>query len=138
MIDLQNLSYAAVQAAHNFGAVAVVGGPAFLLLAGAPHFSLQRKIAWFAAGGWLLQILSGIGFGVVSYTGYGSLPDIHGIAIAALYIKVLCALAGLVTALAFLGYASDWSEQRSRRAWQLLLVLGITALTAAAILRWFS
>ena len=138
MIDLQNLSYAAVQVAHNFGAVAVVGGPAFLLLLESPHFVLQRKLAWFAAGGWLLQMLSGIGFGVVSYIGYGTLPDIHGLAIAALYLKVACALAGLATALVFLGYASDWSEQRGRRVWQWLLALGVTALTAAAFLRWFS
>lgn len=138
MLDLQNLSYAAVQVVHNFGAVAVVGGPAFLLLADSPHFVLQRKLAWFAAGGWLLQILSGIGFGVVSYNGYGSLPDIHGIAIAALYIKIVCASAGFFAALTFLGYASDWSERRCRRIWQFLLLSGVTALTAAAVLRWFS
>lgn len=138
MVDLQNLSYAGVQVAHNFGAVAVAGGPALLLLAGASQFSLQRRIARLVVGGWLLQILSGIGFGVVSYTGYGSLPDIHGIAIAALFIKVLCALAGLVTALVLLGHAPAWGEQRCLQIWKLLLGLGGTALTAAAFLRWFS
>ncbi|HEY6096284.1 MAG TPA: hypothetical protein VIU93_15190 [Gallionellaceae bacterium] len=138
MVDLQNLSYAGVQVAHNFGAVAVVGGPALLLLAGASQSALQRRVAWLVGGGWLLQILSGAGFGVVSFIGYGSLPDIHGIAIAALYIKVLCALAGLVTALALLGKAGVWSERRRAHVWQLLLGLGFTALTAAAFLRWFS
>ncbi|HEU0187662.1 MAG TPA: hypothetical protein VFR06_07195 [Gallionellaceae bacterium] len=138
MVDLQNLSYAGVQVAHNFGAVAVVGGPALLLLAGASQSALRRKVAWLVSGGWLLQILSGIGFGVISYIGYGSLPDIHGIAIAALYIKVFCALAGLLTALALLRNAGAWSEPRCRHVWQVLLALGVTALTAAAFLRWFS
>lgn len=138
MVDLQNLSYAGVQVAHNFGAVAVVGGPALMLLAGAAQFALQRRIAWLVAGGWLLQMLSGIGFGVVSYIGYGSLPDIHGIAIAALFIKVLCALAGLVAVLLLLAHAPAWGEQRCLRVWKLLLGLGVTALTAAAFLRWFS
>lgn len=138
MVDLQNLSYAAVQVVHNFGAVAVVGGPAFLLLAGFTDAVLQRKFAWLVGGGWLAQMLSGIGFGVVSYTAYGSLPDIHGIAIAALYIKVLCASAGFLAALAVLKFAGDWSEQRCRGMWQLLLALGVIALTAAAFLRWFS
>jgi hypothetical protein len=138
MIDLQNLSYASVQVAHNFGAAAVVGGPAFLLLADSPHFAWQRKIAWLVGGGWLLQILSGIGFGVVSYTGYGSLPDIHGIAIAALYLKIVCASAGFFAALTFLAYAGGWNERRCRRVWKTLLALGVVALTAAAFLRWFS
>jgi hypothetical protein len=138
VVDLQNLSYAGVQVAHNFGAVAVAGGPALLLLTGVSQFSLQRRVAWLVSGGWLLQILSGIGFGVVSYIGYGSLPDIHGIAIAALYVKVSCALAGLLTSLALLRNVSAWDEQRSRRVWQVLLALGVAALAAAAFLRWFS
>lgn len=138
MVDLQNLSYAAVQVVHNFGAAAVVGGPAFLLLAGLTGAALQRKMAWLVGGGWLAQMLSGIGFGAVSYTAYGSLPDIHGIAITALYIKVLCASAGFLAALAVLKFSGGWSERRCHRIWQVLLVLGVIALTAAAFLRWFS
>jgi hypothetical protein len=109
-----------------------------MLLAAPLALSLQRNTAWIVGGGWLAQILSGIGFGVVSYTGYGTLPDIHGIAVAALYIKILCATGGVVSAFMFVRYASGWSEERCRSVWQLLLVLGVAALTAAAFLRWFS
>jgi hypothetical protein len=75
---------------------------------------------------------------VISYMGYGTLPDIHGIAVAALYIKMLCATGGVMAAFMFVRYASGWREERCRGAWQLLLVLGVVALTAAAFLRWFS
>lgn len=138
MVDLQNLSYASVQVVHNFGAAAVVGGPVFLLLADSAQVVLQRRIAWLVLGGWLLQILSGIGFGVVSYTGYGSLPDIHGVAVAALFVKMACALAGFLGALALLRFAPGWSERRCRGVVKMLLVFGAVALTAAAFLRWFS
>jgi hypothetical protein len=43
-----------------------------------------------------------------------------------------------VVAALWLRYAAKWSESRSNAMWNLLIVLGITALTAAAFLRWFS
>ncbi len=138
MVDLQNLSYALVQVVHNFGAAAVVGGAALMLLVTPPVRSLQNKIAWIVGGGWLAQILSGIGFAVVSYTGYGTLPDIHGIAVAALYIKILCASGGVILSFMLLRHAGGWSDKRCRSAWQMLLALGVVALTSAAFLRWFS
>ncbi len=138
MLDLQNLSYAVVQVVHNFGAVAIVGGAAFMSL-GAPHqVSLQRKIAWVVGAGWLAQGLSGIAFAMVSYYNYGRLPEIHYIAAAALYIKMLCVVGGVATAFMFVRHAGNWTDRQCGRARLLLLVLGVIALTSAAFLRWFS
>ena len=132
-----NLAYALTQLVHNFGAVAVVGGAAYALGTGAPP-STERRLARLVGGGWALQIASGAGFGVISYYYYGLLPDIHGIAVAALYVKIACAAAGLALALRFQQRAALWSEARRRQAWRALLVFGAVALAAAAFLRWFS
>lgn len=137
-MDLQNLAYALTQLVHNFGAVAVVGG-AFLgrwPLAAAP--SMRRKLAWLILAGWLLQGASGAGFGAISFAYYGEFPDIHGIALVALLLKMACAVGGIVSAAAFLRYQAVWSGQRQEAVWLLLILLGVTALTAAAFLRWFS
>lgn len=101
-MDLQNLSYAAIQVVHNFGAVAVavaVVGSAACALWLEQQFSGMRKLAWLMMAGWAAQAASGGAFGFVSWLYYGRFPDIHGIAVAA---------------------------------------LAATALTAAAVLRWFS
>ena len=136
-MDWQGLGYAAIQVAHNFGAVAVVGGPSFalwLLPAGAPG---RRLIAWLVLAGWSLQITSGFAFGATSYAWYGRFPDIHGIAIAALVIKIACAIAG--TALTTFHLVSTRrGDAGSRDPWRSLMALGATALTAAAFLRWLS
>ena len=133
----ENLAYALTQLVHNFGAVAVVGAPAYALGTGGA-LATELRLARLVAAGWALQIASGAGFGAVSYYYYGLLPDIHGIALAALYVKIACAAAGLVLALGFRARAAPWSETRRRRAWRALLALGSAALAAAAFLRWFS
>jgi len=138
MASLQDFGYALVQVVHNFGAVAVVGGAIAGLYAEKLSASLQRKLAWLTGIGWAAQAASGAGFGAISYYYYGQFPDIHGIAIAALIIKMLCAATGFVTAAFYLRYAASWPPRIQRTAWQLLVVLGTTALTAAAFLRWFS
>lgn len=138
MAGLQDLGYAIVQVAHNFGAVAVVGGAVSGLYAKAQPAPLLRKLAWLTGIGWATQALSGMGFGAISYYYYGQFPDIHGIAIAALILKMLCAATGFITAVLYLCYAGKWTDRRQHTAWQLLAVLGATALTAAAFLRWFS
>lgn len=138
MASLQDFGYALVQVVHNFGAVAVVGGAIGGLYTEKLSASLQRKFAWLTGIGWAAQAASGAAFGVISYYYYGQFPDIHGIAIAALVIKMLCAATGFVTAAFYLRYAASWPARRQRTAWQLLVVLGATALTAAAFLRWFS
>ncbi len=136
-MDWQSFGYAAIQVVHNFGAVAVVGGPAFalwLLPAGAPG---RRPIAWLVLTGWTLQVVSGIAFGAASYAWYGHFPDIHGIAVAALVIKIACAIAGLAVT-SFHLVITRAGDTRPRNPWGSLLALGATALTAAAFLRWLS
>lgn len=137
-MDVQSLLYALTQVAHNFGAVAVVGGS---LLGRWPlHLDreLRRPLAWLVLAGWSVQALSGATFGAVTIAYYGQPPDIHGIAVIALLVKIVCAVTGFVVAALWLRYAAKWSESRSNAMWNLLIVLGITALTAAAFLRWFS
>lgn len=137
MFDLQSLGYALVQVAHNFGAVAVVGGAAFMLYM-TPEPPLQRKFVWLVGIGWGTQALSGMAFGAISYHYYGKFPDIHGIAIAALVTKVLCAVSGLSMVALYLCYAKAWEDRQRYIVWQILFTLGTIALAAAAFLRWFS
>ncbi len=136
-MDWQSIGYAAIQVAHNFGAVAVVSGPLFalwLVPAGAPGL---RPIAALVLAGWALQVVSGAAFGAASYAWYGHFPDIHGIAVAALVIKIACAIAGLALTTFHL-VTTRKGDARSRDPWSILLALGATALTAAAFLRWLS
>ncbi|BBJ24196.1 hypothetical protein [Candidatus Nitrotoga sp. AM1P] len=133
---MENLSYALVQVVHNFGAVAVMGGAAFALCLGT--VALYRKLAWLVGFGWMAQAMSGMSFAAVSYHYYGKLPDIHGIAMTALLIKMLCAVSGVSIVIIYLRYSTNLTIERQHLAWQLLAALGLIALTAAAFLRWFS
>ena len=90
-----------------------------------------------AGFGWGAQILSGMAFWTISYY-YGKFPDIHNVAIAALVIKILCAVSGLAMVALCLRYADSWAGRTRHIAWRILFALGATALTAAAFLRWFS
>lgn len=138
MMALQDFGYAIVQVAHNFGAVAIVGGGAFMLYMAPQPVTLQRKFAWLVGIGWGTQALSGMAFGAISYYYYGKFPDIHGIAVAALAIKMLCVATGLSIVALYLCYAGRWSDRQRHVAWQILFALGVIALSAAAFLRWFS
>lgn len=138
VLDLQDLGYAIVQTAHNFGAVAVVGGAASMVYMAPQPVLLQRKFAWLVGLGWGTQALSGLIFGAISYHFYGKLPDIHGIAVAALSVKMICAAFGLALVALHFRYAGSWAGARSHVVWKMLLMLGATALTAAAFMRWFS
>lgn len=141
--NLQNLAYAANQIVHNFGAVAVVGGAACALAW--RNAEVQRGLAWVVLAGWMTQAASGATFGAISFAFYGKFPDIHGIAIAALIVKVICAISGFTLAVRQL-FAHPgarpkvfrFSEESSRHAWIALCVLGALALSSAAVLRWFS
>ncbi|GAB4167144.1 MAG: hypothetical protein OHK0026_12450 [Rhodocyclaceae bacterium] len=135
-MDLQNLAYALIQIAHNFGAVAVTGGA---IAARWPRPQPQRRpLAWLILAGWGTQAASGAGFGAVSYASYGQLPDIHGVAIAALVLKMACALSGFALSAAWLRSGGRWSPALGEAAWVALAILAAVALAAAAFLRWFS
>ncbi len=137
-MDLQNLSYAAAQIVHNFGAVAVVGSPVYALALGPGLAGLRKPLLWAILAGWVAQTLSGAAFGGISWLYYGRFPDIHGIAIAALLTKVACAAAGVMLVGAFLARGAGWRERTRQASWRVLAILGATALTSAAFLRWFS
>lgn len=132
--DLQNLAYALTQIVHNFGAVAVVGGAACALAW--RQAEVQRTLAWLVLAGWVVQAASGATFGAISFAFYGKFPDIHGIAVAALIVKIVCAVSGF--SLAALQLFAHFPEKSIRLAWFALCVLGVLALTSAAVLRWFS
>lgn len=136
-MDIQNLGYALTQVAHNFGAAAVVGGAVASLWL-APRPELDRSLAWLVCLGWAAQAASGAAFGAISFYFYGKFPDISGLAIAALAIKVACAASGFLLAAFYLLRAASWSATSRRKTWLTLAGLGATALTAAAFLRWFS
>ncbi len=137
-IPVEGLSYAVIQVIHNFGAAAIVGGAVFALFPATQPVLIQRSLAWLVVSGWTIQGLSGMVFGATSFYFYGKLPDIHGIATAALIIKVICAAVGFSTAALYLLYGKNWSVEKRHAAWKLLIVLGVIALTAAAFLRWLS
>ncbi len=138
-MDAQDLGYALTQVVHNLGAVSVTGGAAAArCLKVSEPLAAQRRLAWLVLAGWTAQVASGIGFGAISYAYYGRFPDIHGIAIAALALKAACAAAGISLGALYLARASGWSAARRQGAWSALFGFALTALTAAAFLRWFS
>lgn len=133
---MQNLLYALIQVIHNFGAAAIVGMGVYetWLVRG----SLERRLASLLAVVWALQASSGALFGIVTYYYDGQLPDIHGVAVDALVIKIICAVAGFVLAVFYGKWGSSWSAQKCRFFWGASFALGAVALSAAAFLRWFS
>lgn len=136
-VDIQNLGYALTQVVHNFGASAVIGGAGASLWL-APRPEPDRSLAWLVCLGWAAQIASGSAFGAISFYYYGKFPDIGGLAIAALAIKVACAVFGFSLAAFYILRAASWTAILRRKIWLMLAGLSATALTAAAFLRWFS
>ncbi|MDA1106800.1 MAG: hypothetical protein O2845_00140 [Proteobacteria bacterium] len=134
---LENLTYTLVQLAHNFGAVTAVGTAAAALWFVHAEVAQLRLARWMSIA-WAVQALSGAGFGATSYYYYEKFPDIKGIAIAALVVKVVCALTGFMLAYSYPKTAPRWTPARRDRAWRVMFSLSAAALTAAAFLRWFS
>ena len=132
----QNLSYSAIQVVHNFGAVATVGGS--LIATQLREKAARRKLAYLALGGWLTQAVSGASFGMVSYLYYHQFPEISGIAIYALGVKMTCATLGIALSAFYIWRCAGWTEMSRNRAWISSSVLAITAISAAAFLRWFA
>lgn len=95
----------------------------------------RLRLARWMGIAWVVQALSGAGFGATSYYYHGKFPDLKGVAIAALVVKIVCAVTGFVLAFS---YPATVTPARRDTAWRVLLGLSATALTAAAFLRWFS
>ena len=138
LADIQNLTYALIQVIHNFGAVTVLGTAASALWLVRGDTAVQHRLGLLTALVWAVQIASGMLFGISTFYFEGHLPDIHGIAIDALFIKIACALAGFVLAVAYVKWNSEWTGARQLLVWCALLMLGALALGSAAFLRWFS
>ncbi len=135
-MDPQSLAYALVELAHNFGAVAVTGGAVagWMVRRDPP----PRALVWLVLAGWSLQAASGAGFGLISLAWYGQFPDLHGVAVVALVVKLGCASAALVLSLLLVKFTGTWSAARRTGVWGTLVGLAATALSAAAFLRWFA
>ena len=129
-MNLQNLAYALDQSLHNLGAVMVTGGSLLALFDEAK----RKRLAWVVLSGWLVQGVTGALFGIISYAFYGHLPDIAGIAVDALVVKMVCALSGFFLAAYFL----KRQRAESQGLWKLEAFLGLAAIFSAAFLRWFS
>ncbi|HEY8888161.1 MAG TPA: hypothetical protein VIM35_06720 [Gallionella sp.] len=100
--------------------------------------AVQHRLALLAAVAWAVQVASGVLFGITTYYFERHLPDIHGVAVDALLVKICCAVAGLVLTVAYLRLNSGWTLTRQLLVWRALLTLGVIALGSAAFLRWFS
>lgn len=135
---MQNFIYALIQVIHNFGAATVAGTAASALWLVRGNAAVRQRLALLAAAAWAVQAASGAIFGITTFYFEGHLPDIHGIAVDALLIKIFCAFFGFILAVAYVKSNSGWTEDRQFLAWRALLVLGIAALASAGFLRWFS
>jgi hypothetical protein len=136
MSAVQNLSYSVIQVVHNFGAVATVGGS--VIATRLRDNITRRRLAHLVLTGWVTQAVSGATFGMVTYHFYHQFPDISGIAVDALAIKMVCATLGILLLTAYLWQSHRWTEQGKNKAWISSSVLAITAISGAAFLRWFS
>jgi hypothetical protein len=134
---MTELVYALVQAVHNLGAVAVVASPAGALAFRAQGPAIERRLAWTLLLAWGLQALSGAGFALASYGLKGQLPEVTGVALGALVVKLAATAGGCAIAAALL-WLRPLAAPRSRAvAWGVCLGLALAALTAASPLRWY-
>jgi hypothetical protein len=136
-VEAENLAYALTQVVHNFGAAAVLGGAVFILWP-AFRFEHSRRFAWLILIAWGMQIASGSLFGAVSLHFHGETPDLSHVALIALIVKVTAATAGFLLTALYLVRGRGWHRTGVKQAFQMLAALGVTALTAAAFLRWFA
>ena len=133
---MQNLLYALIQSVHNLGAVTIVGVSAYGLFFSLGYY--KRILATVLSLTWGVQGLTGGTFGLTTFYYYHQLPDIHGVAIIALVIKIICVMLGFSVAAIYAIWCSKFSPALDRMVWALLFFLGLLALSSAAFLRWFS
>jgi hypothetical protein len=135
---VQNLIYALIQVIHNFGAATVVGTATAAIWLAHGNAEVRHRLSFLLALAWATQAVTGLLFGATTYYFDRSLPDIHGVAVDALVVKIVCALTGFILAAVYLKSHSRWSADKQFFAWRISLVLGGVALSSAAFLRWFS
>ncbi len=135
---MQNFVYALIQILHNFGAVAIVGIPAVALFLMRDDMAGRHRLAIFAISAWAIQAISGALFGLSTFYFEHHLPDIHGIAVDALIIKMICAVSGIILAVMYVRRDAQLHKASAIFVWCTLLALGVVALCSAAFLRWFS
>lgn len=131
-----NLVYAVIQLIHNLGAATIVAAPALAWHGELNEHAIVRRFSAVAALGWTTQIASGAGFGIASHYIKGQLPEIGGVALIALFIKVACAVGGLIISTVILRTAGQ-GENVNSDLWIVMAALGVIALSAAAFLRWY-
>jgi hypothetical protein len=132
-----DLLYALVQLVHNLGAAALVGGPVAALALAPPGGAARRRLALAVLLAWALQAATGAGFALASYGLKGALPEVAGVALAALAVKLAATAAGLALGALLVRSRGRWSPRGERRAWAATLALAVAALCAAAFLRWY-
>lgn len=135
---MQNFIYALIQVLHNFGAVTVVGAPASALWLVRGSVAVQHRLAVLTVVAWVTQAVTGVLFGVSTFYFESHLPDIHGIAVGALLIKMACASSGFIVSFVYVKHDTVWIATRRLFAWRASMILGMAALSSAAFLRWFS
>lgn len=135
---MQNFIYALIQVIHNFGAVTVLGTSASALWLVRGNAAVQHRLGLMMVVAWGTQAASGALFGIATFYFEGHLPDIHGIAVDALLIKMSCATVGFILAASYVKLHSGWDANRQLLVWRVLFALGVVALSSAAFLRWFS
>lgn len=135
---LQSLIYALIQVVHNFGAVAVLGIAVRGMWLARHGLPIRSRLAMLMAVAWAVQVAGGAAFGATSLYFYGHLPDIHGVAVDALCVKIACAAAGFLIAAAYAIMGPKACFKSPFAVWLLSFLLGAVALSAAAFLRWFS
>ena len=129
-----SLVYSLIQIIHNLNAALLLGIPLSGLCYGIQRKGSVRKLC-LLTGLWALQGITGGAFGAASYWLYGALPDLQPAAFGALGVKMACVIGGLGLC-AVLVVRPSLAQHRS--AWIGLAVLGGTALSAAAVLRWYA
>ncbi len=100
--------------------------------------TVQHRLALLLAVAWAIQMASGALFGITTFIFEGHLPDIHGVAVDALIIKIICALSGFALAVFYARLNPRLSGDNILLVWRVSFVLGVVALGSAAFLRWFS
>lgn len=134
----ENVFYTFVQIMHNFGACAVVGGSLLVSWPSRQESKTLQKLAWLVLIGWVVQGMSGAGFGITSYIFHGKFPEISVVARGALLIKVFCTMVGIVLTMAYLKNISAMNVIQTDRRWKWISLYASIALIAAAFLRWFA